>query len=109
MYKDRTLYTFFNKIKEQFPVLLITGPRQVGKTTFLQQQEKRPYVTLDDPLLRELAQNEPTLFLKRFPPPILIDEIQYAPNLFPYINMLCDQMRQPNLFWLTGSQQFQLM
>ncbi|WP_425058536.1 AAA family ATPase [Sporomusa carbonis] len=65
-------------IQSSFPVLLITGPRQVGKTTMLKKlsDNKRQYVTLDDPLLRELAATDPALFLQRFEPPIIIDEIQ---------------------------------
>ncbi|MFA7404787.1 MAG: ATP-binding protein, partial [Pelobacteraceae bacterium] len=64
---------------------------------------------LDDPLVLALAKSDPALFMQRFPPPVLIDEIQYAPELLPYIKMACDQRRAPNLFWLTGSQQFQMM
>lgn len=68
-----------------------------------------PGLALDDPLPLELAKTDPTLFMQRFPPPVLIDEIQYAPELLPYIKMACDATRQPNLFWLTGSRQFHLM
>jgi predicted AAA+ superfamily ATPase len=66
-------------------------------------------VTLDDPLLLRLAREDPALFLQRFPPPVLIDEIQYAPALLPHIKMVVDKTRKPGLFWLTGSQQFHLM
>src|SRR5262245_58249624 len=112
MYYPRTLETFIKTAAEQFPVLLVCGPRQVGKTTILQHISKteRAYVTLDDPILAALAKEEPALFLQRFKPPILIDEIQYAPELLPYIKIYIDQHKQqPGLFWLTGSQQFQLM
>ncbi|MFH0998507.1 MAG: ATP-binding protein [Pseudomonadota bacterium] len=111
MYRSRTLETFVKTAAEQFPVLLITGARQVGKTTFLQHisQNDRRYVTLDDPLVLELARQDPALFMQRFPPPVLIDEIQYAPELLPYIKMAVDRDRRPGLFWLTGSQQFHLM
>lgn len=111
MYKQRTLSSFFKKADQQFPVLLITGPRQVGKTTFLQHQKEdaRQYVSLDDPLVRDLAKSDPALFLQRFPPPVLIDEIQYAPELLPLIKLRVDQDRRPGQFWLTGSQQFHLM
>jgi hypothetical protein len=64
---------------------------------------------LDDPLLLNLAKTEPALFLQRFPPPVLIDEVQVAPEILPHIKMAADQARQPGLFWLTGSQQFHLM
>lgn len=85
MYLPRTIESFLAKANQQFPVLLVTGPRQVGKTTFLQHLShgNRNYVTLDDPILAALAKNEPKLFLERFKPPILIDEIQYAPELLP--------------------------
>ena len=111
VYKKRTLEVFFQKANKQFPVILVTGPRQVGKTTFLKHMagKNRVYVTLDDPLVRNLAQDDPALFFQRFPPPVLIDEIQYAPQLLAHIKMAVDGNRQPGLFWLTGSQQFHLM
>lgn len=111
MYRARTLETFIQTASSQFPVVLVTGARQVGKTTFLQHMsgKKRSYVTLDDPLLRKFANDDPALFLQRFPPPVLIDEIQYAPVLLPYIKIEVDRNRTPNMFWLTGSQQFHLM
>ena len=72
--------------------MLVTGPRQVGKTTLLRRlaeggDEPRRYVTLDDPLVLELAKEDPALFMQRFPSPVLIDEIQYAPELLPHIKM----------------------
>ena len=111
MYSRRTLETFIGTAAKQFPVLLVTGARQVGKTTCLQHlsEEERTYVTLDDPLVLSLAREDPALFMQRFPPPLLIGEIQYAPELLPYIKMEVDRNRKPNLFWLTGSQQFHLM
>jgi len=111
MYKERTLEAFFKKATSQFPVMLVTGARQVGKTTFLKHlsREGRLYVTLDDPLVLNLAKQDPALFMQRFPTPVLIDEIQYAPGLLPYIKMEVDRNRRPGLYWLTGSQQFQLM
>lgn len=111
MYLTRTLESWFKEASRQFPVLLVTGARQVGKTTFLRHvsEPERTYVTLDDPLVLALAKSDPALFMQRFPPPVLIYEIQYAPELLPYIKMACDQRRTPNLFWLTGSQQFQMM
>ncbi|MCX5758751.1 MAG: ATP-binding protein [Candidatus Hydrogenedentes bacterium] len=111
MYIHRTLETFFRKARDQFPVLLVTGPRQVGKTTFLQHlcTKQRRYVTLDDPMVCRVAKEEPALFLQRFPPPVVIDEIQYAPELLPYIKMAVGAGRAPGMFWLTGSQQFHVM
>lgn len=83
MYYPRTLETAVRKASRQFPVVLVTGPRQAGKTTLLRHlcETGRRYVTLDDLTLRALAQDDPGLFLERFRPPLLIDEIQYAPNL----------------------------
>lgn len=94
-----------------FPVVLLTGPRQVGKTTLLQtiSEPGRTYVTLDDPVLRSLAQTDPPLFLQQFKAPLLIDEVQYAPQLFPYLKMAADREHRPGMFWLTGSQQFEMM
>src|SRR5580704_3034415 len=111
MYINRTLEYYLKQVDSQFPVLLVTGPRQVGKTTLLRHLSKtvRTYVTLDDPNLAALANEDPALFLQRFTPPVLIDEIQYAPVLLPYIKMSVDQNTQAGAFWLTGSQQFQLM
>lgn len=111
MYIERTLEQFLQAATKQFPVIMLVGPRQVGKTTVLQHlgKKKRAYVTLDDPALALLAREEPALFIQRFKPPVLIDEIQYAPELLPYIKMMVDKERKPGMFWLTGSQQFQLM
>ncbi len=111
MYAKRTLESFVQKATKQFPVLLVTGPRQVGKTTILRHlsMRTRNYVTLDDPTLAALAREEPALFLQRFEPPLLIDEIQYAPELLPFIKMAVDTERRYGMFWLTGSQQFKLM
>ena len=111
MYLPRTLENYAHTITHQFPVLLVTGARQVGKTTLLRQmsEPERSYVSLDDTMLLELAKRDPALFLQKFRPPLLIDEIQYAPELLPYIKMDVDNIKQPNLFWLTGSQQFHLM
>ncbi len=110
-YIHRTLEKFFLNAHRQFPVTMVVGPRQVGKTTFLRHLSKdnRTYVTLDDPIVRALAREDPELFLQRYKPPVLIDEIQYAPELLPHIKMKVDREHKTGSFWLTGSQQFHLM
>ena len=107
----RTLGACIAKVNDFFPVVLITGPRQVGKTSLLEEcaKENRKYVSLDSFEKRSLAQNDPALFLQKYKPPVLIDEIQYAPQLFPYIKEIVDREKQKGLFWITGSQQFSLM
>ncbi len=111
MYVGRTSGEPLAAASRQFPVILVHGPRQVGKTTLLQHaaEADRRYVTLDDPQARTLAKDDPGLFLQRFTPPVLIDEIQYAPELLPHIKMIVDGRKRPGDFWLTGSQQFHLM
>ena len=111
IYKERTLKFSFTVASENFKVILLTGPRQVGKTTFLRgiAGAERSYVTLDNPKDLALARNEPDLFFQTYPPPVLIDEIQYAPSLFPYIKMLADNSETNGLVWMTGSQRFELM
>ena len=110
MYK-RTLSNTIHAISESFPVLMLTGPRQVGKTTLLEMcaAGKRAYVTLDDLDARHLAQSDPALFLQTWQPPLIIDEVQYAPQLFSAIKMRVDREKRNGLFWLTGSQKFHLM
>lgn len=107
----REAYLTVKNISDTFRVLLVTGPRQVGKTTLLKEYmpENMNYVTLDDITLREQAQNDPKLFLEEHPWPLLIDEVQYAKELFPYIKMKVDEEKQRGMYWLTGSQQFNLM
>jgi hypothetical protein len=111
MYMHRTLERYFREASAHFSVMLVTGARQVGKTTFLRSisGSDRTYVSLDDPRLVELARDDPFLFMQRFPGPLLIDEIQYAPGLLPHLKMIVDADQQPGRFWLTGSQQFHLM
>ncbi len=107
----RTLTQTIDAISTSFPVLMLTGPRQVGKTTLLEMCSKgaRAYVTLDDLDARSLAQRDPALFLQTWRPPLIIDEIQYAPQLFSAIKIIVDREKRNGLFWLTGSQKFHLM
>jgi predicted AAA+ superfamily ATPase len=111
MYIKRAIEDSIIRISKTFPVLLLTGPRQVGKTTLLNQlaDESRKYVTLDDPDVRRMAKTDPALFMQRYTPPVLIDEIQYAPEILPYIKMSVDSSKKKGDFWLTGSQAFHMM
>lgn len=111
-YLKRSLESIVRDASAEYPVVLVTGPRQVGKTTMLQklmEDTDRSYVCLDDLNERALAKNDPELFLQIHKPPVLIDEIQYAPELFTYIKIIADRMKEPGAFWLTGSQAFKLM
>ena len=111
MYIPRHLEAVVTEASAAFPVILLTGPRQVGKTTMLKHlaSANRKYVSLDNPLVRDLAVNDPALFLQRYPPPLLIDEVQYAPQLLPYVKIYVDENKNNGDFWLTGSQMFYLM
>jgi predicted AAA+ superfamily ATPase len=109
---QRTLSLHLDRLTKNFPVLLITGPRQVGKSTLLETyiSDKYNRVTLDDLNERAKAINDPALFLQEHQPPVLIDEVQYAPELFSYIKIYLDQNRdKKGLFLLTSSQKFHLM
>ena len=111
-YIRRNLEAIVRQVTEEYPVVLVTGPRQVGKTTMLQKMmegSSRSYVSLDDLNERSLAKTEPELFLQLHKPPVLIDEVQYAPELFTYIKIHVDREHRPGDFWLTGSQMFRLM
>lgn len=111
MYIKRAIEETIAKVAGMFPVLFVTGPRQVGKTTLLKQlaEAGRKYVTLDDPDVRYLAKHDPALFMQRYTPPVFIDEIQYATELLPYIKMSVDESGRKGDFWITGSQVFRLM
>jgi len=111
MYIKRAIEYSVLKISQTFPVLLVTGPRQVGKTTLLKKlaEKSRKYVSLDDPDVRNIARKDPALFMQRYTPPIIIDEIQYAPEILPYIKMSVDNSGNKGGFWLTGSQIFHTM
>ncbi|MBQ4512062.1 MAG: ATP-binding protein [Anaerolineaceae bacterium] len=113
-YIERHMEKLIIELSKSYSAILLTGPRQAGKTTLLQQlAEKeniqRKYVSLDDFSNREIAKNDPALFLQLHKPPILIDEVQYAPELFSYIKIHIDEHHNPGDFWLTGSQIYRLM
>ncbi|MCD8040786.1 MAG: ATP-binding protein [Clostridia bacterium] len=111
MYIHRQLESKFLKLNKFFKAILVTGARQVGKTTMLKHltEADRTYVSLDDTDNLMLAKEDPKLFFMRYKPPIIIDEVQKAPELFPYIKIMCDNSEEKGLFWLTGSEQYQMM
>ncbi len=111
-YITRELERKFMKLNGFFKAVLVTGARQVGKTTMLKhlcEGTGRTYVSLDNIMARELAQTDPVLFFQTYKPPILIDEVQKAPELFEQIKIMCDESDEKGLFWLTGSQQYKMM
>ena len=111
-YIKRTLEEKILEISRDYSCLLLIGPRQVGKTTMLEHLMEgtiRQKVTLDDAENRRLAKTDPALFLEMHPAPVLIDEVQYAPELFSYIKIQVDNGAPPGAYWLTGSQAFHLM
>ncbi len=113
-YISRHMESRILELSRSFSAILLTGPRQAGKTTMLRtlaEKENigRKYVTLDDLTERDMAKRDPALFLQLHKPPVLIDEVQYAPELFTCIKIHIDEHQQPGSFWLTGSQIFRLM
>ena len=110
-YISRKLEDKLQKLSASFPVVMVTGARQVGKTTMLKQLggSGRGFVSLDTPDNRIMAIDEPVAFLSKYKPPIIIDEFQYAPGLLPYIKAYVDEHKNYGDFWLTGSQMFSSM
>lgn len=113
-YMNRHMEKRILELSRSYSAILLTGPRQAGKTTMLRslmERERigREYVSLDDFNIRDMAKNDPALFLQIHKPPVLIDEIQYAPELFTYIKIHIDEHHNPGDFWMTGSQVFRLM
>lgn len=112
IYMERTLERKFLHMSSFFKAVLVTGARQVGKTTMLKHlasEQNRTYISMDNTMARALAKSDPVLFFQTYKPPIIIDEIQKAPELFEQIKLMCDESEERGLFWLTGSQQFQMM
>lgn len=109
-YIKRSAETAIAKAAKMFPAVLLTGARQVGKTTLLKHMKGEiQYMTLDDPILLQSAIEEAGSFFKKTQLPVIVDEIQYAPNLFSYIKMISDESGKKGQFFLTGSQQFNMM
>ena len=113
-YISRHMENRILELSRSYSAILVTGPRQAGKTTMLRalaEKENigRRYVTRDDLTERDLAKSDPALFLQLHTPPVLIDEVQYAPELFTYIKIHIDEHHAPGDFWMTGSQIFRLM
>ena len=108
---EREVKKRIKKINDTFRVLVVTGPRQVGKTTLLESvmPSNMTKISLDDEVLRKEAKENPKIFLDSYPTPLFIDEVQYAPELFPYIKMKVDKDKTRGQYWLSGSQLFDLM
>lgn len=110
-YLPRHITTVVAETSRTFPVTLVTGPRQVGKTTLLREAFPQvSYTTLDRLDALEAAKTEPERFLERMPKPAIIDEVQYAPDLFRYVKIEADaHPRMKGRLFLTGSQRYQMM
>ena len=113
MYIKRSLEDRVKYLAKHFPVVMVCGSRQVGKTTLLRkiadENKTINYVTLDYPRIRQLAKEDPELFLQQYSAPLIIDEIQYAPELLQYIKIKVDEIDGNGQYYLTGSQMFHMM
>jgi predicted AAA+ superfamily ATPase len=106
----RIIESHLREMAGYYPVITITGPRQSGKTTLAKSFfSKKPYVNLEHPKSREFALNDPEKFLEQYPEGVILDEIQRAPDLLSYIQVIVDEKKQKAMFILTGSQQFSLI
>ena len=109
-YIERALEKKLLEVIKNYKSVLITGSRQVGKSTLLKNIfPDYKYVSLDDPFLEQQAKENGSMFMMLNPPPVIIDEVQHAPELFRYIKIKCDESEERGLFCLSGSQQFKLM
>ena len=110
MYIERHVTKYFSRMAKQFKVLLVIGPRQVGKSTFIKKEflSEFEYVVLDDINELALAQNDPALFFKNHPLPVAVDEVQRSPNLFMQIKLMVDRTDEKGKVILTGSQSYKL-
>src|SRR4030067_1183503 len=109
--KPRMLARTILKALKSFPAIVVTGPRQSGKTTLLKTlfSNTHRFVTLEDPDVRIRAKEDPLRFLEQYAPPVIIDEIQYVPELLSYIKTKIDQKRKPGQWLFTGSQNSTLL
>lgn len=110
-YIHRALESNLRQSSKTYKAILLTGARQVGKSTLLKHLFRNEYrcISLDDPFLEEQAKSDGAMFLTINPPPVIVDEVQHAPELFRYIKIRCDESDGNGLFFLSGSQPFHLM
>lgn len=109
-YIPRHITSLLHKSAQAFPVTMVTGPRQAGKTTTLMREHPHAeYVTFDRLDALEAAKEEPERFLRTMEKPAIIDEIQYCPDLFRYVKLEADRSKAKGMLFLTGSQRFQMM
>lgn len=107
---SRQIQPLLRSLIKQFPAVLVTGPRQVGKSTLLKQLgEEYQYVTFDDPILLAQARNDPSLFMLNHQGKLILDEVRYAPELFSSLKLGIDKQKISGLYLLSGSQAFHLM
>lgn len=112
MYLPRLIEKTLTRARKTFPALVICGPRQSGKSTLLAHYVKTgpaSIISLDNPEMRRLLLDDPGHYLATLPKPVILDEIQYAPEVLTHVKLLIDQKREPGQWFITGSQQFSVM
>jgi len=112
MYQHRLIESIIDKARKTFPVIVITGPRQSGKSTLLKNivlEPKATYISLENPNYRSLIMEDPISFLKKQTKPVILDEVQHLPEITTYVKILVDEERIPGAWFITGSQQFSVM
>ena len=109
-YIPRHIVQTIQRFAASFPIVLVTGPRQVGKSTALHYSfSDIPYLTFDDPSQQLSVKQDPNTFLNMHQSPRIFDEVQYVPELFPYLKMDVDSRGEQGMYYLTGSQQISMM